>query len=247
MAAVAAIVFFNVAGVGGGFTWITLGQDARIETLAGQQRTQALPDGSVMAVNVASHVSYVVRDDRRRVKIHDGEAAFNVKADKQRPFVVEAGEYEIRAVGTAFNVRSRDGVVEVAVGEGRVEICAASASASAAATAPPFVVLTAGQLLRFPVALSERQLRSAVPVAVPPLQISEWRMRVVTYEDAPLSEVIADFNRYFPQKLLIEPDLADERVTVRLQVDDRARAIDTLASLLNVNVRETPQGEMLAN
>jgi ferric-dicitrate binding protein FerR (iron transport regulator) len=73
-------------------------------------------------------------------------------------------------------------------------------------------------------------------------------MRIVTYEDVAVREVVDDFNRYFEQKLGVEgQSLLDRRVTIRLHVDDRTRAIETLASLLDARVVGKGAGEILVN
>ncbi len=232
-----------VAVIGGSVGWFALSRDPIIETIAGEQKSQSLPDGSLVTVNVASELSYAIRDDVRVVKMSDGEAAFAVKADPQKPFVVHAGDFEVRAVGTAFNVRRRDGLIEVAVSEGKVQICSGSGSDAGAILA----TLSAGQLMRFPDTRTPGQF-AVVPTTVPTEQISEWRMRVVTYENATVREVIEDFNRYFENKRLIATgNLLERRVTIRLQVEDRESAIETLAALLGTDVARSPEGEVLSD
>lgn len=217
--------------------------DAAIETIAGQQKTQSTPDGSVIAVNVASNVTYRITDARRLVRLKQGEAAFMVKPDSARPFVVRVGDYEVRATGTAFNVKERGGAIQVAVSEGKVQICRLGKDGAPI----ELTSLGAGQLLRFPAKYSEAGF-AATPVEVAPEQVGEWRMRIVTYEDAPIRDVVEDFNRYFAQKLLVQqPELLDRRVTIRLKVDNREHAIETLAGLLDAHVVRTERGEMLAN
>lgn len=232
-----------VAVIGGTVGWFALPRDPVIETIAGEQKSQSLPDGSLVTVNVASELSYAIRDDTRVVKMSDGEAAFAVKADPQRPFVVQAGDFELRAVGTAFNVRRRDGLIEVAVSEGKVQICSASGSDAGAVLA----TLSAGQLIRFPDIHTSGQF-AVVPTTIPAEQVSEWRMRVVTYENATVREVINDFNRYFENKRLIaKGNLLERRVTIRLQVENRESAIETLAALLGVRVARVAEGEVLSD
>jgi transmembrane sensor len=216
--------------------------DTTIRTAIGQQRSQSLPDGSVLAVNVASRVSYKVDVDTRLVTIDEGEAAFTVRGDQHLPFRVRTGDYEMRATGTAFNVRKRDGVIEVAVSEGVVEICAGAGPNAG----DVLRTLAAGELARMSSSREGATHETVIVSPISPSQVAEWRMRVVTYENTPLLDVIADFNRFFEQKLIVlEPRLGMRRVTLRLQVDDRQRAIATLASMLNVRVRETPEQAIL--
>lgn len=241
-AAIAAALLLVV--VGGALAAAQLMRPAgtTIQTVAGQQRTQSTPDGSVIAVNVASAVSYTINDAERSVRLGDGEASFSVKPDKSRPFVVRVGDYRVRAVGTAFNVKQRNGAIQVGVSEGKVDICRVGAGGELI----PLVSLGAGQLLQFPAAYSAATF-ATVPAVVPAEQVSEWRMRIVTYEDVPVRDVVEDFNRYFAQKLEVkEPALLEKRVTIRLKVDNREQAIDTLAGLLDVRVVRTEKGEELA-
>lgn len=235
---VAAVMSVLVAFCALGAGWIVLSGSPTIRTDVGQQQARSLPDGSLISVNVASNVSYAITSDRRDVTIGEGEAAFSVKPDPVRPFVVKAGDFEVRAVGTEFNVRQRDGMVEVAVREGQVDICRAGSSSVLA-------TLGAGELLRFPAAFEGDQFERT-PTPIPAAQVAEWRMRVVTYEDALVRDVVADLNRYFEPKLKVQDDaLQNRRVTVRLKVDERDSAVQTLASLLDAKVAKPETGGLL--
>lgn len=240
-AAAVAVAVLLVAGITS--TSLLAGRETAIRTVAGQQTIQSMPDGSVIAVNVVSNLTYTITDRERRVTIEDGEASFSVKPDSTKPFVVRAGEFEIRAVGTAFNVRQRDGQLQVAVREGKVEICRSGAEGADIVLAN----LVAGQFLEIPATLPATAVIPA-PVSVPTEQVSEWRMRIVTYENATVREVVEDFNRYFERKLLVrEGDLLERRVTIRLQVEDRERAIETLAALLDAQVIANSGQDVLRN
>ncbi|MDP3736412.1 MAG: FecR domain-containing protein [Hyphomonadaceae bacterium] len=240
---IAAAVLVLVIGGVAASSWFGRPGDTTITTFAGEQKTQSMPDGSVIAVNVASGLTYKVTDSQRLVTIKSGEAAFSVRPDAAKPFVVRAGTIEVRAVGTSFNVRERDGLLQVAVSEGKVQICKVAASGDVSVLA----VLVAGQLLEMPVTF-DGAMPALSPISVPAAQVSEWRMRIVTYEDATVGEVVEDFNRYFEQKLVVEkPELLTRRVTIRLQVEDRARAIETLAGLLGARVIKTDKGDALSD
>lgn len=44
----------------------------------------------------------------RRIKLN-GEAYFEVVKDKEKPFIVEMGDNEIKVLGTSFNINNYDG------------------------------------------------------------------------------------------------------------------------------------------
>lgn len=228
----AAVACLLVAGAGGLALW--RGGDQRIETEVGEQRTATLPDGSVMAVNVATQVAYEITPERRAIALRDGEAAFFVRKDPERSFTVRAGDYEVRAVGTAFNVRWRDGRLNVAVSEGVVAITPLAGPRAGQEIGR----LAAGRQIDLPPA------KATAAVAAPPAirlaavdDIAAWRMRIVHYEDAAVADIVEDVNRFFEHPIAIaDPALAGQRLTIRLQVSDRERTLATLGSLLGARV-----------
>lgn len=97
-------------------------------TAVGQQSSHVLPDGSTLKLNTSSKVSVAYQDQRRKITLHRGEAHFDVKPDKVRPFEVYAGTRMVRAVGTAFSVYLDNEQMEVTVAEGKVAVGVQSAS-----------------------------------------------------------------------------------------------------------------------
>ncbi|WP_162618596.1 FecR domain-containing protein [Pedobacter yulinensis] len=96
--------------------------EVRISTTAQIQR-DTLPDGSFATLNKYSALSYPKRftGGTRKVELQ-GEAFFNVSPDKSKPFIITVNDVRIRVVGTAFNVRSRQGETTVTVASGEVEV-----------------------------------------------------------------------------------------------------------------------------
>jgi transmembrane sensor len=76
-----------------------------------------LKGGAEIAVNFEAEGPGV-----RRVRLLQGEAHFQVRKNPARPFVVEAGGVEFRAVGTAFSVAVASDSVKMLVTEGRVAV-----------------------------------------------------------------------------------------------------------------------------
>lgn len=190
-------------------------------TEIGGLRTISLPDGSSVQLNTDSdlHVRYSAAE--RRVELVRGEASFTVAKDPARPFFVEASGVSVRAVGTAFNVRLRSEAVEVLVMEGRVRVDQ-HASGGTLLTPPgispdgtaPEPILSAGHQVIVPVK-NALPLASAQAHVMAPAQIERvlaWQDRRLQFEAAPLSEVVAEFNRYSRHRLVIEdPTLAVQK------------------------------------
>lgn len=71
---------------------------------AGQRARITLPDGSTAWLNAGSSLLYPsVFGKERKIRL-EGEGFFDVAKDSDRPFIVETGDIEIKALGTQFNV-----------------------------------------------------------------------------------------------------------------------------------------------
>lgn len=73
----------------------------------GQKSSVTLPDGSHVWLNSASRITYTSDFNKKNRNITlEGEAYFDVAKNKKIPFIVNASEMSITAVGTEFNVRN---------------------------------------------------------------------------------------------------------------------------------------------
>jgi ferric-dicitrate binding protein FerR (iron transport regulator) len=78
-----------------------------IHVPAGQTVNLTLSDGTDIWLNAHTTLKYpsVFTGNRRELTL-DGEGFFEVAHDPERPFIVHAGGYDIRALGTQFNVEA---------------------------------------------------------------------------------------------------------------------------------------------
>lgn len=92
-------------------------------TNAGEKLTTKLPDGTLVTLNSGSKLIFPENftSAERKVQL-EGEAYFSVAKNIHQPFVVKSGMVETRALGTAFNVRSEEGVIVVSLTEGKVVV-----------------------------------------------------------------------------------------------------------------------------
>jgi transmembrane sensor len=82
-----------------------------------------LPDSTLVWLNPGAQISYLKSFTKRDVQF-SGEAFFDVKPDKNRPFTIYSGELKTRVLGTSFNVRANAGeqTCRVTVVTGMVEV-----------------------------------------------------------------------------------------------------------------------------
>jgi transmembrane sensor len=112
-------------------------------TAIGQRSTVTLRDGSSVELNAKTRVKVNFTETRRSVELVDGQALFHVAKNPYRPFIVRAGNREIVAIGTAFDVRVDATYLRVTLIEGKVAVStqsllplSARSVASKLATAP---------------------------------------------------------------------------------------------------------------
>lgn len=138
-----------------------------------------LPDGSTITLQQGSEVIYEPKNfnlvDRRITLV--GQAYFEVHSDRDRPFLVDNGDTELRVTGTAFNLRSEGGLLEVEVSEGAVLLSKGDTKIRIAAKES---------------GLSEPG-QPLVHKAAPNLNSHAWRTGELKFERTPITEVISFF------------------------------------------------------
>ncbi|MFC4312241.1 FecR family protein [Steroidobacter flavus] len=207
-------------------------QHYRTET--GEQRSLVLKDGSHIQLNVRSELSTRIDDKLREIQLDDGEALFEVAKDASRVFRVRTPQAVIEARGTQFNVRVKEGETTVALLEGSVAVHRANDSAP--------VMLTPGQALTLS-AVTKDEVR---PREANLDTVTAWTKRRLVFEDTPLTEVVAEFNRYSPQPILIaDAQLAHVCITATFDSDSIRTFTDSLSAAGNLQTIRQPDGSLL--
>jgi transmembrane sensor len=93
-------------------------------TARGQQKEVLLNDGSHVTLNYATElVVPKLQSGQSRRLLLTGEAYFRVQL-REDPFIVSTTYADVQVIGTEFNLRAREGALEVAVINGVVKISA---------------------------------------------------------------------------------------------------------------------------
>ncbi len=190
-------------------------------TAIGEQKRIALADGSVIMLNTNSQIEVSFGADAREVVLEKGEAFFEVSADARRPFHVQTGEQRVTVLGTKFNVDKRGSRYTVAVVEGLVAVHPDDQQVRLGITEEkvrdkaPFATsgqyrLGAGTILSFNG--DETQIaRSALEGEG---KYRPWLSGVVTFNQEPLSAVVAELSRYTSHEISIpEPETAKMNIS----------------------------------
>lgn len=210
-------------------------------TRRGEMRVVPLADGSIVNLNTESRIKVRYSQTRRTIHLERGEALFDVARDAGRPFVVLAGDTEVKAVGTSFSVqRLSDAPVQVTVREGVVEVDRGTTGGA--------VVLKANMRAVAPVAAAVFAAPAPIhAVAVAPAEVERavaWREGRIAFEGETLAEAVRDFARYSDTKIVIDdPAIANEEVTGLFQANDPVGFAQAVATSFNWHA-EVGQGQV---
>jgi transmembrane sensor len=193
-----------------------LGGDGSIETSAfkterAAHRDISLPDGSRVRLGARSQLFVNFTSQTRYLVLEGGEAFFNVAKNPERPFLVQAGDVTIRAVGTEFNVRRVMDQTIVAVTEGAVDVLQSleadhrrTRQAAAGKKVEPIRLVAGEQVSIGPLepVVSVRQIE--------PKAVKGWQEGRLEFADEPLGMVIDTINRYSHRDVVITDQTVKE-------------------------------------
>lgn len=198
-------------------------------------RRVRLSDGSFVTLDTDSSVSVRISEGERRIILDRGRARFEVAHDAARPFIVSAGDGEVIARGTVFDVSLTGGHAWVSLLKGAVEVRqgpAGNGTKRIVARLAPGQAIDLGDVSPAP---------SAVQTAD-----SAWTSGMLVFEDAPLDRVLAAANRYSRRKVSIDdPALGALRVTGTFHSDRPDELAATLAQAFGLEVVEREGGLVL--
>lgn len=231
---------------------LLLGKTYRTEP--GEQRRLRLADGSTVMLNTQSKLRVRFDGAERRLFLDYGQAWFQVAKDAQRPFRVFVGQDEVRALGTAFDVR-RDGErATVTLEEGKVAIFRDASSQPLPANPAPGAAPS--KLVAGPVApaviLSPGDEARLAPAAAPAgavvdlAHVQAWRTERIILESTPLGEAVEEFNRYGGPRLVVaDPDLTALPVSGVFHTDRPKAFAESVATSFPVKATTGGDGQIV--
>lgn len=200
---------------------------ASLSTRIGERRWVPLPDGSSLELNTGTHAELQFYEDSRHLDLLQGEIMFSVAPNSERPFTVKAGSTLVRVTGTSFTVRRDAEQVRVLVESGSVEVSSGRwwnrqtryLAAGSGATISPEEGLS---------------IQAGLDVAA----ATAWRQGRLIVRDMPLSDVVAEINRYREHAIRIaEPKLGQQRITASFLLDEQDAVLQALQQILPLRVQ----------
>lgn len=163
----------------------------KINVPPGNRTSLTLPDGTLVWLNSNTTLTYpnIFDKDTRSVEL-DGEAYFEVTKDTKKSFIVKTNKFNIEVLGTTFNVEAYSDKpdFEVALFTGKIRVFKEPEEKP--------LYLTAGQAASL---VGNSLLVSAVDY-----DSYRWRDGLIIIEDKSFEEIMAMFEKYYGQQIIIE-------------------------------------------
>lgn len=179
-----------------------------LTTPRGGQFQITLADGTLVWLNASTTLRFPVEFVGKERKVHvTGEAYFEVAKNESMPFIVEAGNQEIKVLGTHFNVTaySDDKIIKTTLLEGKVEISLVNPT-----TNNPIV----GGVILEPGLQSHLNEHNELTVSEANLEEAiAWKNGFFIFDDESISNIMHKLSRWYGVEVLFEDKSIDQRFT----------------------------------
>jgi transmembrane sensor len=190
---------------------------------AGQQKQITLSDGSSILLNTNSAFSVSFNQQQRLITLHQGEAFFQVATDKTRPFIVQTSAGQVRALGTAFDVKQQDQQTQIIVFEHAVSITTTQGLR--------LEKLQTAEQLKF----SADSVQTASKVNLQ--RAAPWHQQRMVFQDKALVDVVAELNRYRSGKIIcLNDSIKNLPITGVFGIADTELALQAIEQSLPVRI-----------
>ncbi|GMG87278.1 FecR family protein [Biformimicrobium ophioploci] len=202
----------------------------RYATAVGETRVVTLVDGSSVHLNTNTELEVSYSRGARETRLTRGEAFFSVTHLTGRPFTVEAGNAEVRVLGTEFNVEFGREATRVAVTQGTVAVSETGADDTLMADS---VKLTKNQKV------SVGKAGISAVKATSEEQVLDWTRGILVFDSTPLAEVLSELNRYLSKPASASPDAQQLAVSGTFKLSNPEGTLAAIATALNLQTDDS--------
>ncbi len=204
---------------------------ADYRTTAGEQRKLTIGGGVTVTLNTQTSLNvWSEGRDADRIEVVTGEVAVATGAASETSVIVVAGDGEARARRANFNVRRDGSSTCVSCIEGEVDVVRDGR------------VLTLRRAQQVVYALDG----PGSPSPADPAQVSAWQDGLLIFHYTPLSDVVAELNRYRPGKIFVlSSELGHRVVNGRFRIDNVDAVMTTLRDIFGAKITRLPGGIVL--
>ncbi|HUX59268.1 MAG TPA: FecR domain-containing protein [Bacteroidales bacterium] len=186
-----------------------------------------LPDGSKVWLNHSSSLKYpaMFQGDSRGVELK-GEGYFAVAHNSKMPFIVKAGEIEVKALGTTFNIMAYpdDDRIETSLIDGQVELQRTEINGK------EITLLT---MKPTDLAIFQKSSNKISTCSIDDDRYFSWKDGKLVFNAEPLSVVVKKLSRWFNVEIQIKDPSLNELTYTGTFVDETLPQVMELVSLMS--------------
>ena len=197
----------------------------------GKRATITFSDGTSMYINSGSHVIYPsdFEKDKREILV-EGEVYLEVAKDPKRPFFVKTKDFDVKVLGTTFNVSAYkdDAIASVVLVEGKVEVDNNNHKTTIRPNEK--IAITQGESTVSTVDVNE---------------YISWKDYIMLFAEHRAGDVFTRLSRYYGVQIEYEPSIASYLVSGKLDLKNGINnSLDILTELLDIKYETTPDGNI---
>ncbi|MBX7482400.1 FecR family protein [Qipengyuania qiaonensis] len=205
-------------------------------TRTGEVSDVRLADGSLVTLDTASRVVVSYSEGKRMIELVRGRALFDVAHDPDRPFVVRAGDKQVVALGTTFDVSLEPEGLSVTLVEGKVRVDLVSPSNRISKLAD----LSPGQQFSY---LRDRQAK-VLPVDA--ARLTSWKRGMLVFDNVRMDEAVADMNRYLERDIVLEGSgIAQRRISGSFEAGNGTDFAQALSEYFDLEQSDESVGRII--
>lgn len=171
----------------------------------GRRADITFSDGTKMYVNAGTRVFYpaVFKKDKREILV-EGEVFLDVEKDPSRPFIVKTNGFEVKVLGTKFNICAykEDASASVVLVSGRVEVNTGKNDKS---------ILSPNQKI-------EINDKGTDIKDVDVFEYICWKDNMMMLTDRKVGEALEQLSRYYGRTIVYGEDIADIPISGKLDL-----------------------------
>ncbi len=220
-------------------------------TVVGQQMSTTFDDGSIIHLNTNSRIETEFSDEKRIIKLIQGEALFEVAHDPERPFIVYAGNRLVQAIGTKFVVHLKSENIQVTVTDGKVKMSKVPLNKTLTDikdlnntdTKKDDVYITKGEK----VIVGANQAPKLTLIKPENLKRAlSWLDGKLIFVNEELFDVIEEINRYIDVEIVLkDPSLHKITISGRFDLEDSEALIEAIELSFNMDSQRLDSNKVL--
>jgi len=189
-----------------------------------------LPDGSSVWLNHSSSLKYpaMFQGDSRNVEL-SGEGYFEIAHNSKIPFIVKAGDVQIKATGTTFNVMAYPD-------EDRIETCLINGHVELQKINSEGNVIPLLKIKPKEVAIFQKTNNEISTLAIDDDRYFSWKSGKLVFNKEPMGDVVKKLGRWFNVDIQVkDPGLLDLTYTATFENETLPQVMELIAMVSPVS------------